>query len=67
MVKKIARNIGALLLEKVVISQTQWEQAKLEEGSGGEGIHKILVRLGYVSEETMADFCCGRDDVCDCL
>ncbi len=56
MVKKMAKNIGALLLEKGIISQTQWEQAKLEEKSGGEGIHKVLTRLGYVTEDAMADF-----------
>jgi type IV pilus assembly protein PilB len=56
MVKKMAKNIGALLLEKGVISQSQWEQAKLEEGKGGEGIHKVLTRLGHVSEDTMTDF-----------
>jgi len=63
MVKKIAKNIAALLLEKGVISQTQWEQAKLEEGSGTEGIHKSLVRLGYVTEETMADFISDQMDI----
>lgn len=56
MVKKIARNIGALLLEKGIISQTQWEHAKLEEGNGSEGIHKSLIRLGYVTEDAMANF-----------
>src|SRR5258708_749980 len=56
MIKKIAKNIGALLLEKGVISQTQWEQAKLEEENSGEGIHKILIRLGYVTEDVLANF-----------
>jgi type IV pilus assembly protein PilB len=56
MIKKTTKNISALLLEKGVISQTQWEQAKLEERNSGEGIHRTLTRLGYVTEETMADF-----------
>ncbi len=56
MVKKIARNIGALLLEKGVISQAQWEHAKAEEQTSGEGVHKSLVRLGYVTEKAMVDF-----------
>ncbi len=56
MAKKIVRNIGALLLEKGVISQQQWEHAKLEEGNSGEGIHKILIRLGHVKEDVMINF-----------
>jgi type IV pilus assembly protein PilB len=56
MVKKISRNIGALLLEKGIISQAQWEHAKLEEGTSSEGIQKSLIRLGYVTEDVMVNF-----------
>lgn len=56
MVKRIARNIGALLLEKRLITQQQWEHARMEEGGGAEGIHKTLILLGYISEDAMVDF-----------
>lgn len=45
-----------MLLEKGVISQQQWEQAKLEEGNGAEGIHKALIRLGHMTEDAMVNF-----------
>lgn len=56
MVKRIARNIGALLLEKKLISQQQWEQAKMEERSDTVGIHKTLIQQGVITEDAMADF-----------
>src|SRR5208283_3669907 len=63
MVKKIARNIGALLLEEGVISQAQWEHAKAEEQTSGEGVHKSLVRLGYVTQKAMVDFISDEMDI----
>jgi type IV pilus assembly protein PilB len=63
MVKKFDKNIGALLLEKGLISQKQWDHANLEEGNGSEGIHKVLIRLGYITEDAMVNFISDQTNI----
>ena len=56
MAKKIIKNVGELLLENGLISEHQLEQARAEEKKGIDGIHKVLIRLGFITEDDMAYF-----------
>lgn len=56
MAKKTAKNIGALLLENGFISEEQLKRAMTEESKGVEGMYKVLIRLGFISEDDMTYF-----------
>jgi hypothetical protein len=47
------KSIDELLLEKGILSKTQFDQARHEQQKNGESIFKILPRLGFIMQEQM--------------
>ncbi len=57
------KSIGELLLEKNIISQAQWDQAKIEKQKTGDSLFRILPRLGFIMQEPMVEFIADNTDI----
>ncbi|MBF0122357.1 MAG: Flp pilus assembly complex ATPase component TadA [Candidatus Omnitrophica bacterium] len=53
--KYAKKTVGELLFEKGTITREQLEQARSEEKKTGDSLFKVLPRLGFISQEQLAD------------
>ena len=56
MVKKQKRSLGDSLVEEGIITPEQLKKAKAEEKRSGLRLRKVLVKLGFISEEDLVFF-----------
>ncbi len=52
----VRKSLGESLVDEGMITAGQLQQAREEEKHGGERLNKILVRLGFIDEETLVSF-----------
>jgi len=51
--KRFYKSVGEYLIEEGIITSWQLEEALKEQVNSGDSLGKILVRLGYIDEETL--------------
>ena len=57
------KSMDELLLEKGIISQSQWEESRIEKQKTGDSIFRVLPRLGFVTQDQMVAFIAENSDV----
>lgn len=57
------KSLGALLLEKDVITSDQWEEVQREEKNTGYSFQKVLIQLNIIEEKELVNFISKEMDV----